>query len=734
MRRYLFHDIETRSIVNLPKSGAYVYAEHKTTQVIVFSYAIDDGPIKTWYVLWGDPMPADLYEALMDPECFLVAHNASFERILHMLCPLRPQKYLPREVVNAIRPLSRWLCTAARSSANGLPRSLDRVCKALHLSAQKDLEGYKLMMKMCRPRAVADDGTYLWFEERSDVIRLGQYCESDVAPERILHRALPDLLPMERKAWETTERMNDRGVAIDDNLLAHMIVFVTTAEAEINADLYRITCPLHEAQDERACADPSRCTMKCGKVPKITNHLALREWLGARGYESVDDHTDENGKIIKGTGIGKDIIKEMLHGLLDRGEDGLELTKMEAAIRDVLLLRQNGGKSSTAKFRALLDRVNRDLRVRGTLMYCGAAATGRFSSGGAQLQNMPRPKTIKNLGGAINDIATGMTPDVVNILHGPPLVVASEALRPTLIARPGHWLARGDYSQIESRVIAWFAGHHTKLNAFRRYDTIVGMDDKGKPLRLGPDIYRVNAAGMFGKRAEDLSEEERQPGKVTELACGFGGAVNALMAMCKLYGLRIPVDDMPGLVSGWREVNEPIVALWVALEKAAFRCLRGKTGERYYVGERGDVWFHRTRLVLALRMPSGRSIVYWYPRIEKRTFPWGERDSIVAFAEDSQTHQWTKFPYYGGLFAANLTQGFAREPMAYSLVEMEDEGLCPVLSVHDEAVGELSREIYPNPYDAAQAVTAVMMRDRSFMKGLPLAVDSSAGLRYMKAA
>ena len=322
----------------------------------MWSWAIDDNPIKTWYPFFNEPIPRDLEEALLDPNVILCAHNSSFERVLETMCPIREQKLLSPAVVAAIKPLERWHCTAAKAAAAGLPRTLDGAAKALGIPAQKDIDGSRIMLRTCKPHGINEDGSYIWWAPEDAIRREGLYCERDVEPERQIDKALPDLSPFETKVWRLTERMNDRGIAVDSQLLTCMANFVSEAEKELNQRLRVATCPLHEAGDIRACQNPNKCEMNCGNVPKISNHMALRKWLVAQGYDDIEEK-----------GIGKDVIKEML-----------DSDDLPTLVREVLTMRKEGGKSSTAKYKGVINRLSSDGRIRGSSVYCGAAATGRF--------------------------------------------------------------------------------------------------------------------------------------------------------------------------------------------------------------------------------------------------------------------------------------------------------------------------------------------------------------------
>lgn len=159
-------DLETRSTVDLRKTGVYVYADDPSTEILMAAWAIDDEPVRIWYSR-TEAIPDSLWEALTDPTAPVAAHSAQFERIM-----LR--KRFP-----SLQTIERWDCTAARAAAMGLPRTLEVAAKALDLSYQKDAEGHDLMMRMCKPRRPRKgedpDGIY-WFDDDERMARLAAYC------------------------------------------------------------------------------------------------------------------------------------------------------------------------------------------------------------------------------------------------------------------------------------------------------------------------------------------------------------------------------------------------------------------------------------------------------------------------------------------------------------------------------------------------------------------------------
>jgi DNA polymerase bacteriophage-type len=299
------------------------------------------------------------------------------------------------------------------------------------------------------------------------------------------------------------------------------------------------------------------------------------------------------------------------------------------------------------------------------------------------------------------------------------------------------FLARGDYSQIEARVLPWLAGAEWKLDAFRAYDA-----------GTGPDLYRVAAANIYGGSPEDITPAQRQQGKVAELALGFQGGPDALQNMARAYGLKLPMhprDEKTGrprldyepdtgtdqwIVRRWRDANPEVAGpegLWRSLETAATTCVRAPAGEEFHVG---TLRFKRNAKAMTLRLPSGRSLFYWNPALKLVKTSWGaEKWAVTYRAEDAMTKRWDVFHAYGGLWTENAVQATARDVMLAALLNCEDMGLNPVLTVHDEVICEVpmvSQDM------AAHLVRSAMLNVPAWCAGLPVACEASANRRYMK--
>lgn len=700
-------DFETRSRIDLVKQGVYVYAEHESTDILCCAVKIDDSPIELWipkhvresfgrehFALISDPALAQITNQANE----IHAHNAQFERLLwkHVMT-----RYGFKDV-----PLEKWRCTAAKAASYALPRSLGEACEVLDLPQQKDKFGYQIMTKMCKPIPKGRKLAGQWHEDPDDFAKLCQYCVQDVEAEYALDQALYDMPQSELEVWRMDQRLNDRGILIDLDSVNVIMERVKEYENRLLVELQEITR---------------------GKLRSTRQVQATIDLLKLYGLDLSD--------------LTKRTVEKVMAGEID------------PTARRVLEIRQALGKSSVSKYEAMQRCACKDGRVRGTLLYHGAG-TGRWSGKMLQTQNFPR--------GSLNDdnmplaseaglfmLTQGDLDDVV-VSYGCPMEVASSVLRNVMIAGPGKVFAVGDFSQIEARVLAWLAGEQAVLDAFAS----------------GRDLYKVAAADIFATVYEAVDKSQRQVGKTAELALGYQGGIGAFAKMAETYGVDLekmiePVMDRADyeqiefaqrVAAGyfdkakrqgitpeitfeqavacdivkqkWRARRQRIVAFWAGLEEAAVRTVRDGTPYSY-----GGVKFGIRGNFLHMRLPSGRLLAYYKPDVRPVKTPWGElKDVVTAMNADSTTKKWVRRPYYGGLWAENVTQATARDVLVEAMLELERNGFALVLSVHDEAGAEVSEE---NP--RLDLFKEIMARVPSWACGLPVGADCWVGKRYRKA-
>lgn len=699
-------DFETRSTIDLPKTGAYIYAMHPTTDVWCMAYAFDDQPVQLWTP--GNAFPAELAEHIRSGG-ICIAHNAAFERVIFEY--VMPRYHTPSP------NLKQWRCTMAMAYAMALPGSLEEAAAAVGLQQQKDMAGRRLMLQMSRPRRQETDclncngnGIFysnvgpactclIWWDDDDRKQRLYAYCKQDIEVERMLEKRLMQLRPQEQQIWHLDQQINDRGVYIDKELCEKAMLVVDKAEDVLDREMKAVTGGM---------------VKKCSEVSNLMKFLHDNFYFPA----SLD----------------KESISEML-GTWD----------LIPEVRRALEIRQEGGKTSVAKISKMLTMRADDGRMRGNLQYHGAG-TGRWAARGAQLQNLPRP-AIKDVPDAIETLLKLPDPGAISILHGPPLSVVSDCIRGMIAAPEGFDIVAADFSNIEGRVVAWLAGEELKLNAFRAYDN-----------GSGPDIYLVAASGIFGVPIAE-AKPYRQIGKVAELSLGYQGGPAAFGKMSGNYGLKIgehydviwsaaraehkqkaldgyeqrgAKSDMSKeawlaaevIKVAWRDSNWNIVQSWYAYENAAIEAVQNPGAT---VAANQHVSYKVSGSFLWCRLPSGRVLCYPYPKIKEVETDWGKKHAIVYKTVDGYTRKWGEKAFYGGLACENITQAVARDIMAEAMLRVDAAGYRPTITIHDEIVCEV-----PEDFGSETDFERLMVHPPVWSKGCPISAESWRGKRYRK--
>ena len=630
-------DFETRSAVDLRKTGVYKYASDPSTDIWCMAYKApwsDD--VQVW--LPGDEMDAHLEDWIVEGG-LLSAWNANFERTIWNEIMVSRYQW-PRTSIK------QWRCTMAQASAMGLPRALGQAASVLGVEEQKDKAGVALMLRMARPRKVNADGSYTWWNTKDKIDTLVAYCIQDVKTELSVAATLNDMPDSERRLYQLDQRINDRGVKVDLDLIERVSKLANSASENIDAEIKRLTN---------------------GQVKAATNAMDLTAWL--RGY----------GLQVKS--VDKQTVTRML---------GME--KLHPIIKQVLRLRQDGAKSSTAKYEAMVNAANADNRMRGLLMYHGAA-TGRWSGRLVQPQNFPRPQKKQD---ELDQIIAKLKADEDVSEYGAGTVLASDLLRSMLIAEDGHRLMFADYSAIEARVLAWIAGQTDLVETFRN----------------GGDVYKEMASAIYNVNVENVTDGQRQVGKMAILGCGYGMGGKRFAEQCATMGINVDEDEAKRIVSVYREKNNRIAQYWRDSENEFVEMVK----------EAG-----RVRSV-ELPLPSGRSLTYHNPRIIQRETPWGAmRDTAQVDTLNSVTRQWVSQIIWGGLLTENVVQATARDLMATAMMALELKGYNVILSVHDEIISEV-----PDDFGSLEEMIEIMTRVPAWADGCPVNAEGKVGKRYRK--
>jgi len=669
MPESLHVDFETRSAADLKKTGAYAYAADPTTDIWCMAYAFGDGPVQVWTP--DQPLVGEIAEYVRSGGV-LVAHNAAFERVIWRYI-LGPRYGFPEPAVE------QWRCTMAMAYALALPGSLENAAPAAGLDLAKDMTGRRLMLQMARPRKIEPDGTIVWWDDPDKLARLIAYCKTDVEVERALEKRLRPLSESELALWHLDQRINDRGVLIDEALATAAKSIVRQAQADLDRRMRELTN---------------------FAVSRCSNRNELVAWVRGQGVECDS------------------VNKAALEMLLE------EDSPVPPHVRQVLLVRQEAAKASVAKIDALLNgKSPEDNRAKGLLQF-HAASTGRWGGRRFQPQNLRRPEE-EDIDTLIGVVATGDF-EYCSMLYDRPLSAVADTLRGMLVAAPGRRIVAADYSNIEGRVLAWLAGEEWKLAAFRAFDA-----------GTGHDLYKITAGAILGKRPDDVTKSERQAyGKVPELALGYQGGVGAFATMAANYGVDLEVAEIEGIRDGWREKHPRIKQFWYDMEARAVEAVR----DRGAVTRCGRIHFKVAGSWLFMRLQRGRFLAYPYPEVRTFDTPWGEpKEGLTYFStidpskrgkivdDSGNSTSWARIKTYGGQLVENATQAVARDVLADAMPRLEAAGYPIILTVHDEIVCE--PEI---GHGSVEEMEAIMCDLPAWAAGLPVAAEGFEGTRYRK--
>jgi len=585
------------------------------------------------------------------------------------------QIMVPRHGWPVLKP-EQTFCTMAQAYAMGLPGALEDAALALGLAVLKDKEGRALMLKMA-------DRTKYKDAKPEDLKRLYAYCQQDVRVERELHKRLVPLSEKERRVWLLDYKINQRGVAIDVESVKAAVKLAETVKEKAGEELSKITG---------------------GAVQSPTALPALKEWLFMSCGVDV-----------------KSLAKQDVVDLLE--------TELPNGVRAALTVRQEAGKASTAKFDVMLNRVGEDGRLRQMYQYHGAA-TGRWAGRGVQTHNLPRDMPKAPIVEKILALIRAGEYEKINMLYGAPLSMASKCLRSFFVAPLGKLLVGGDFANIEGRGQAWFAGEEWKLKAF-------AAADNGS----GPGLYELAYSRMFAVPVESVlnPSEERQVGKVAELAFGYQGGVGSFHVMGKTYGVKVSDAKADEFKLAWRATHPRIVGTWKEIQNAAINAVRS-SGSKFMCGYPGrQACFLVSGSFLWCLLPSGRAICYPYPKLLEGEYGPQLTYMTVPSQTDKQkgkviddpknSSNWCRVGTYGGSLFNNIVQGFCRDIFADSMLAADELGAALVLHTHDDLNFEVSEA---NAQGARAVVEELIQRVPAWAAKFPLKAECKVMARYGK--
>ena len=639
-------DLETYSSVDLTKCGVYRYCESEDFEILLAAYSIDGGAVQVTDLACGEKLPQEILDALEDETVEKWSYNSQFERIcLSRLLGYPAGDYLAPES---------WRCSMVWASTLGLPRSLESVGAVLGLEKQKLTEGKDLIRYFCVPcrPTKANGGRMRNLPEHDPEKweRFKAYNLRDVETEMQIQKRLSNF-PVPDTIWEEyhlDQEINDRGIGVDMELVRQAIAMDARSRERLTAAMRELT-----------------------ELENPNSVQQMKQWLADHGLE-----TDT---------LGKKAVAELLK-------------TAPGPLREVLSLRQQLAKSSVKKYTAMENAVCADSRAHGMFQFYGANRTGRFSGRLIQLQNLYK-NTMPDLAQARALVRSGNY-EALSLLYEDIPDTLSQLIRTAFVPQDGRKLIVADFSAIEARVLAWFAGEKWVLEVFEK----------------GGDIYCETAARMFHCRVEKHGEnaELRQKGKQATLSCGYGGSVGALKAMGALEA-GMTEEELQPLVDSWREANPNIVRFWWDVDRAVKDCIKQRVPT-----ETHGLHFDYRSAMLFIALPSGRRMAYVKPRIGENQFG-GES---VTYMGVSGTKKWERLESYGPKFVENIVQGTARDILCYAMQTLKN---CSIVAhVHDEVIIEADRRM------SVTAVCEQMGRTPPWAKGLKLRADGYECEFYQK--
>ena len=552
---------------------------------------------------------------------------------------------------------SSWYCTAVQAAELSLPSSLADVGAALGLERQKMTEGKELIKYFCVPcKPTKSNGgrtRNMPWDAPDKWALFKEYCKRDVDVERQIAKKLEMYL-----ISESEHRLYVLDQRINDR---GVLVDLELARQAVKLKSIQTAVATEQAYTLTGLENPNSVAQ-------------LKAWLTENGVE-IESLSKKAVAALADETVGD--IQEMLH------------------------LRLLMSKTFVKKYEAVMRSVCKDGRVRGMMRFCGASRTGRWSGNSLQPQNLPQ-NHLPDLTLARNIVKSGDF-ELLDMTFGNVPNVLSELIRTVLIPKPNHRFIVADFSAIEARVLSWLAGEQWRLDTFRN----------------GGDIYCASASQMFRVPVEKhgVNGHLRQKGKISELACGYGGSVGALKNMGAVE-MGVPEEELQGLINDWRNANPHIVKLWTEVGNAAMKAIKEKT-----IVTLGKLVFMYERGILFIRLPSGRSLSYIKPRIGTNRFG---GDSITYMGVGA-SKKWERLETFGGKLVENIVQGIARDLLASAMMNVANAGYDIVFHVHDEIIAEA-----PDGKGSVNEMCMLMSINPDWADGIPLSADGYECEYYRK--
>ena len=633
-------DFETRSTIDLTEQGLDIYANDKSTEVLCIAFGTTPETVKVKSP--QNPSTNELWPLMqhVSKGGKIQAWNAMFEYAIWN-CVCVPKYGWPE------LKLEQCIDTMAWAAANNVPQALGDAAIFMDANQQKDTHGRFLIQKLCKPKR---DGKFnndpMLMEE------LFRYCAQDVRTEMAIGSVLRPLTAAEQDIWTLTQRINLRGVPVDPQELHNAVLAVVRAQDALDNE----------------CVSLTGC--------KPSERAKLLAWVNAQGVK-MDDLTAES-------------VEKMLQ------------CSIHTRVKKALELRQEGSQTSVAKYAKMME-IQREGRIRNTLVYHGAS-TGRWASrGGLNLQNIARP-TISD-----EDIERAI-PNVFGRGEGT-MQELSSLVRSAISAPLGQTFVDVDFSSIENRVGVYLAGQTDKVELFR----------------MGLDEYKAFASSsLYNVTYDEVTKEQRQIAKSAVLGCMFGQGAKGLVAYAQGMGVDLSEIQSQKAVNAYRNDYSRVKEFWYECQDAAMKSIQNPND----MIEASKLRFMFAKDVLWMKLPSGRFICWRDPKIEEQLTPWGDmREGVTVVNQNTFTRKWGRNMLIGSSIFQSAVQGTARDMLAEACLLLEKNGFEVLNLIHDEVlmlVDESQAE------SALDRVITLMTTPPKWASDFPLAAEGWVGKRYRK--
>ena len=550
-----------------------------------------------------------------------------------------------------------WRCTAVQASLLALPLTLEGVGAVLGLDKQKMSEGKELIKYFCSPCKPTKANGGRKRNLPCDALEKWELFKTYCIRDVDVEKQIRERL------WRYPIPEKEQAFYCMDQRINDRGIMV-----DLELVNHAVACDLlyKESAAEKAYALTG--------LDNPNSVSQLKEWLERKGL-CVDS-------------LAKDVVRELVG-------------QTQGDVQEMLKLRLATSKTSVKKYEAIERSVCHDNRVRGLLKFYGANRTGRWAGRLVQIHNLPQ-NHISDMELARDLVREGRYAEVEMLYESTPNVL-SELIRTAFVPKAGYRFIVSDFSAIEARVLAWLAGERWRLQAFSE----------------GKDIYCASASQMFGVPVEKngVNAELRQKGKISELALGYGGSTGALTSMGALQ-MGLDEEELPGLVTTWRNANPAITAFWWGVDEAAISAVRDRKRTRA-----GRITFEYTSGMLFVTLPSGRRLSYVKPRMEVNKFG---REGLT-YEGVGESKKWMRLETYGPKLVENIVQATSRDILAEAMLRLEQAGFDIVCHVHDEVVLEVQEGL-----SSVEEINGYLAKNPAWAAGLPLNAAGFESLFYKK--